>query len=424
MEKESTTPQTQVLLLRTKSFSFLSFSQKPEEEKEEEDEVFRSEVELPVVQVPRGDTITIRIPDSKTTETNEINLYINGKPVTTLDDEESRITIEKDGQTDNYVVISDAQPDDVGRYTVEFNGKLQSICMLEVTPARPKVSQAEIPVQQPLVEEVKDEEEEEEEEEEVKPGEIPTHEVVEGDNVNLTIERPSGTDIQKVVLFLDGEKLQPNDSLTIKSVSSTSTEITINKVKPDDEGTYAVQFGDQPKQNLMNLKVLPKPVVRDSLRLPKDVFEEGETLTIQCDFAKKPDEKLVWKLNDKPLNLLKDERVLIEALDDGKSFVLTIKGLRSDTDQGVYKLEGPHLVLETPFVRVIQNVKEEEEETTILLEDEETETFELQRKPKKESVEPEEVRMKNSFCRTRFKTHAFSTLGTRNYSGREAERRS
>ena len=312
--------------------------------------------------------------------------------MTTLDEEDSRITIEKDGQTDNYVVVSDAQPDDVGQFTVEFNGKLQPLCMLEVTPARPKVSQVEIPVKQPVVEEVKDEEEEEEEE---KPGEVPTHEVVEGDNVNLTIERPTGTDIQKVVLFLDDEKLQPNDSLTIKSVSSTSTEITLNKVKPDDEGLYSVQFGDQPKQSLMNLKVLPKPVVRDSLRLPKDVFDEGETLTIQCDFEKKPDEELIWKLNDKPLNLLKDERILIETSDDGKSFILTVKDLRSNLDQGVYKLESPHLVLETPFVRVIENVKEEEEETTIVFEDEETESFELQKKPKKESVEREEVRETN-----------------------------
>ena len=91
-----------------------------------------------VVKVPQGDTITIRIPDSKTTESNEINLYIDDKPVTTLNDEDSRVTIEKDGQTDNYVVISDAKPEDVGRYTAEFNGKLQPLCMLEVTPGRPK----------------------------------------------------------------------------------------------------------------------------------------------------------------------------------------------------------------------------------------------------------------------------------------------
>ena len=61
------------------------------------------------------------------------------QPVTTLVNElDSRVTIEKDGKTDNYVVVSDAKPEDVGRYTVEFNGKLQPLCMLEVTPPRPK----------------------------------------------------------------------------------------------------------------------------------------------------------------------------------------------------------------------------------------------------------------------------------------------
>ena len=139
----------------------------------------------------------------------------------------------------------------------------------------------------------------------------------------------------------------------------------------------------------MNLKVLPKPVVHDSLHLPKDVFEEGETLTIQCEFDKKPEENLVWKLNDIPLNQLKDDRITIEIGDDGKSYTLTVKDLRPTEDQGVYKLESPYLVLETPFVRVIENVEEEQEETTILVEDEETESFELQRKPKIEEIQVE-----------------------------------
>ena len=337
-----------------------------------------------MVKVPQGDTITIRIPDTKTKESNEINLYIDDKPVTSLHDLDSRITIEKDGQTDNYVVISDAKPEDVGRYTVEFNGKLQPLCMVDVTPPRQKKSEAEIPLQQPTVEEIVDEEEEEEEQ---APAEIPTHEVVEGDSVNLIIERPTGTDVKETFLLQNDQKLQPSTRLTIKPVSTTTTEITLENVKPNDEGTYSIQFGKQPTQKLMNLKVLPKPVVHDSLHLPKDVFDEGETLTIQCDFEKKPDETLVWKLNDVPLNELKDERVVIETTDDGKSYTLTVKDLRPKEHQGVYKLESSHLVLETPFIRVIENVEEEQEETTILVEDEETESFELQRKRKTEEIE-------------------------------------
>jgi hypothetical protein len=250
--------------------------------------------------------------------------------------------------------------------------------MLEVTPPRPKKPEAEIPLKQGVVEEVVEEEQ--------KPEEIPTHEVVEGDSVNLTIERPTGTDVKETFLLQNDKKIAPNTRLIIKPVSSTTTEITLENVKLNDEGIYSIQFGKQPSQKLMKLKVLPKPVVHDSLHLPKDVFEEGETLTIQCDFDKKPEEDLVWKLNDVPLNQLKDDRVVIETTDNGKSYTLTVKDLRPNEHQGVYKLESAHLVLETPFIRVIENVKEEEEETTILVEDEETESFELQRKPKTEEV--------------------------------------
>jgi hypothetical protein len=264
--------------------------------------------------------------------------------------------------------------------------------MLEVTPARPKKSEAEIPLKQPVVEEVVEEEEEEEQ----KPEEIPTHEVVEGDSVNLTIERPTGTDVKETFLLQNDKKLQPNTRLTIKPISSTTTEVTLTNVKPNDEGTYSIQFGKQPTQKLMNLKVLPKPVVHDSLHLPKDVFEQGETLTIQCDFDKKPEEDLVWKLNDVPLNTSKDKRVIIETTDNGKSYTLTVKDLQPKEHQGIYKLESAHLVLETPFIRVVENIEEEQEETTILLEDEETESFQLQKKPKTE----EEVNKNLSFYYT------------------------
>ncbi|CAF3613953.1 unnamed protein product, partial [Rotaria sordida] len=354
--------------------------------KEEEEKTYRSELELQIVRAPAGDTITLRIPDSKTTERNEINLYLNNQPITTLNKEDSRITIEKDGETDNYVVISDVKPEDAGRYTAEFNGKLQPLCMLEVTEPRLKKSEAQIPLKEVVVEEVV-------EEEEIKPAEIPTYEVVEGNSINLKIEKPRDTDMKKIFLLQNDKKLEPSTRLTIKPISSTTIEIIIENVKPNDEGTYSIQFGNQPTEKLMILKVLPKPVIHDSLQLPKDVFDEGETLTIQCEFDKKPDEPLVWKLNNIPLSQLKDDRVTMEITDDGKSYILTIKDLRPKDHEGVYKLENSHLVLETPFIRVIENVQEEEEETTILVEDEETESIELQRKPKKEEAEekPETV---------------------------------
>ena len=311
-------------------------------------------------------------------EVNEIKLYIDDQLVTTLNNEDSRITIEKDGQTDNYVVVSDAKPEDMGRYTAEFNGKLQPLCMLEVTPPRPKKSEAEIPLKQGDGEEII---------EEVKPEEIPTYEVIEGNSINLKIEQPEGTDIKQTFLLQNDQKLQPNTRLTVEPVTSTTVEINFESVKPDDEGTYSIQFGNRPSRKLMYLKVLPKPVVHNSLRLPKDVFQEGETLTIECEFDQLPEENLVWKLNDTPLGQLKDPRITIETADNGKSYTLTVKDLRPQQHQGIYKLESPHLVLETPFIRVVENVKDEEEETIIIVEDEETESFELERKPQKKEVE-------------------------------------
>ena len=245
---------------------------------------------------------------------------------------------------------------------------------MEVLPARPKKTQ------DTTIEKVVE-----------KPAEeIPTHEVVEGDNINLTIERPSDTSVQQIFLLRNDKPVETDGRLSVKSISPTTTEINLTKTKLEDAGTYSVQFGKQPSQKLMNLKVLPKPVIHDSLQLPKDVFDEGETLTIQCDFDKKPDENFVWKLNDTLLNIKKDDRILIQVSDDGKSYLLTIKDLKPNEHQGVYKLESPHLVLETPFVRVIEHVEEEDEETTILVEDEETESFELQRKSKKDSDEEKE----------------------------------
>ncbi|CAF4171454.1 unnamed protein product, partial [Rotaria magnacalcarata] len=350
--------------------------EKPSDEvPKDEEKIDRSEIEIPILRVPAGDTITIRVPDSKTTETTELNLYINDVRVTTLDDDESRITIEKDGGTDNYIVVSDTKPEDAGRYSVEFRGNLQSLCMLEVMPARLKKSENEIPKNQVVVENVSEEEEQ-------KATDIPTYEVVEGNSVNLKIEQPTGTDTTQTVLFKNGQKLEPSTRLTILPTSSTTIEINLENVKPDDQGTYSIQFGNTPSQKLMNLRVLAKPVIHDSLRLPKEVFDEGETLTIQCEFDSKPDEPLIWKLNGIPLTQLNDDRITTEAAADGKSYTLTVKDLRPKQHEGVYKLESSHLVLETPFIRVIENVEEEEVETTTLVEDEETESFELQRKPK------------------------------------------
>lgn len=353
----------------------------------QEEKPVEIEPSIPVVQVPQGDTITIRVPNSKTIDSNQISLYLNDQPITTLNDDDSRFTIEKDGDTDNYVVIADVQFDDIGRYVIEMDGKKLPICNLEVTPARQKTTPAE-PEKQVTVEDVTETEPVGKETPTDVLEDVPTHEVFEGDNVNFTIEQPDGIDLKRIHLLFNDKLIESDERVIIKSVSPTKTEISLLKVKLNDEGTYAIQFDDRPIRKLMKLKVLPKPVTRDTLTLPKETFEQGETLTITCEFDKKPDGDVAWKLNDAPITP-KDERIFIETSDDGKSYTLTVKDLRPGEDQGIYSLEGPHLILETPFVRVIEHVQEEDEETTILVEEEETESFEFQPKPKKTPEEKE-----------------------------------
>ena len=186
----------------------------------------------------------------------------------------------------------------------------------------------------------------------------------ENSTVTLTVDVPS----HKVILFKDGKVLKPSDRIKIVKTSSTTTEIRISKAKPDDQGKYSIVV-DKKEQPLVQLKVIPKPVIRQTMDLPQTTFNEGETLTIKCEFDSKPEETFEILHNGKPL--LNDDRV--STIVEETTYTIIVKNLRPKEDEGVYTLKSTYLILETPSITVLP--VEEQPETTTVVEEEETITF-------------------------------------------------
>jgi hypothetical protein len=155
--------------------------------------------------------------------------------------------------------------------------------------------------------------------------EIPLHEVEENSTVTLTIEKPKETSPKDVVLLKDGGEVKLSDHIKVTSTSPTTTEVQIVKAKPDDEGEYSVMI-DKKEQPLMKLKVHPKPVVRQEMQLPKNQFNEKETLTIVCQFDSTPEEPFIFLHNDQPL--VPDSRVST-TVEDNK-YTIVVKDLRPE----------------------------------------------------------------------------------------------
>ena len=170
------------------------------------------------------------------------------------------------------------------------------------------------------------------------------------------------------------EKLKPSDHIKIVQTSPTTVEIQITKAKPEDQGDYTVVVDNQ-RQPLIKLKVIPKPVTRQTLDLPQTTFNEGDTLTINCQFDSVPDESFEFLRNGQPL--ISDNR--ITTIVENTTYTIVVKGLRPNEDEGVYTFKSEHLILDTPSITVVstnvrgtpesvQNVVEEIEEETIIIE--------------------------------------------------------
>ncbi|CAF4368294.1 unnamed protein product, partial [Adineta steineri] len=199
---------------------------------------------------------------------------------------------------------------------------------------------------------------------------LPVQEVEEMSTVTLTIEKPQNTATKDVVLLKNGEQLKPSDHVKIKSISPTTTEVNITKVKREDEGDYTVEVKGV-EQPLVRLIVHPKPVVRQEMQLPKTQFNEKETLTIVCQFDATPEEPFIFLHNDKPI--VADSRVTT-TIEDNK-YTIVVKDLRPDEDEGVYTLKSDHLILDTPSISIVPEEKKPQNETVTIEEEEETITI-------------------------------------------------
>ena len=217
---------------------------------------------------------------------------------------------------------------------------------------------------------------------------MPIHEVEENATVTLTVESSS----RNITLLKDNEELKPSGHIKIVQTSPTTTEIQILQAKPEDEGKYTVII-DKKVQPLVELKVIPKPVVHQVMDIPQTTFNEGETLTIKCQFDSVPEEAFEFLRNGKPL--VPDDRISTTIED--KTYTIVVKNLKPQEDEGVYTLKSPHLILDTPSISVVPKPKQQETTETT----EVTEIIEVQ---KEEAPAPVEEKKEEivSGCRMSF----------------------
>jgi len=180
--------------------------------------------------------------------------------------------------------------------------------------------------------------------------------------VTLTVDTPS----RNITLLKDNQQLKPSEHIKIVQTSSTTTEVQIIKAKPEDEGKYTVII-DKKEQPLVQLKVIPKPVTHQIMDLPQTTFNEGETLTIRCQFDSIPEESFEFLRNGKPLK--PDDRISTTVEDN--TYTIVVKNLKPKEDEGVYTLKSEHLILDTPSITVVSKPKQPEKTET-------TETIEVE----------------------------------------------
>ncbi|CAF5122023.1 unnamed protein product [Rotaria sp. Silwood1] len=181
--------------------------------------------------------------------------------------------------------------------------------------------------------------------------EIPVHEVEENTTVTLTVDTPS----RDIRLLKDNKELKPSEHIKIIHTSSTTIEIQIIKAKPQDEGIYSVLI-DKKEQPIVRLKVIPKPITRQTMDIPQTTFNEGETLTITCQFDSPPEETFEFLRNGKPLK--PDNRISTTV--EHNTYTIVVKELRPKEDEGVYTFKSDHLILDTPSIKVVSKPKEAE----------------------------------------------------------------
>jgi len=180
----------------------------------------------------------------------------------------------------------------------------------------------------------------------------------------MTVQLPVGASHKEIILLKENEQLKPSEHIKVVRIAPTTAEIQIINAKSEDEGKYSVII-DTKEQPLIQLKVIPKPVTRQTMDIPQTTFNEGETLTIKCQFDSAPEETFEFLRNGKPL--IPDDRISTTIEDN--TYTIQVKNLKPEEDVGIYTLKSKHLILDTPSITVVSKPKQPEKtETTEIIE--------------------------------------------------------
>ncbi|CAF4753454.1 unnamed protein product, partial [Rotaria sp. Silwood1] len=190
-------------------------------------------------------------------------------------------------------------------------------------------------------------------------------EVMEGDS--LTIEVSPDSDLQPLspnqFRFLKNNRPIVGDShiqleRDTSSIDSNRWLIRLVDVDLNDSGVYSIEINNQIRQDLLDLHVKKRPMQRQFITLPKDEFYLHETITLECKFERPIKTKNLqptWFKNGRPIQPSNHYIVSVESpIKDGPTkYSITIKDV-DFTDEGVYELRSDYLIVETPFIRIVE----------------------------------------------------------------------
>ncbi|CAF4440954.1 unnamed protein product, partial [Rotaria sp. Silwood2] len=142
------------------------------------------------------------------------------------------------------------------------------------------------------------------------------------------------------------------------SVDSNQWLIRLVDVDLNDAGVYSIEINNQIRQDLLDLFVKKRPMQRQFITLPKDEFYLHETITLECKFERPIKTKNLqptWFKNGRPIQPSNHYLINVESStkDGPTKYSLTLKNV-DFTDEGVYELRSDYLIVETPFIRIVE----------------------------------------------------------------------
>ena len=183
-------------------------------------------------------------------------------------------------------------------------------------------------------------------------------EVLEGDSLTIEISPQTNIQLNKFNLLKNNRPIIDNTNIILEQDNLNRWIIRLNDVDLNDSGVYSIEINSQIRQDLFDLFVKKRPIQRQLITLPKDKFYLNEIITLECKFERPIKTKHLqptWFKNGRSIQL--SNRYLInidQQYQDGPTkYSLTIKNV-DFSDEGIYELRSDYLIVETPFIRIIE----------------------------------------------------------------------